>query len=712
MCSFSQELIARYFPQYAMSLLIAGLFCCTVSNALAQEDFDDITITPGLQSSGTTFHGYAEYRIGISNRSPDKAHLVTLILPKASYGYSGEHIREMTRSVVVGPSATVLVSMLQPPVQLNGYRLGVLINGKMQEKDVSLPIHEHGRHVFIRHISVGGTTRIRVGNSDLSLRVLISRNVDATDLHTHADRLFTPLGSGSSSPSGGRFAPSSSGSAPYQTVDLGFPVSEWSTSWLGFSCYDGVVVTGDDIQRMPPDVQSALWRYVETGGALFVLEGRELPESWGLNGALKSELSNNAGRLIVCNVGFGECIVSPEMDTKSLDQDQWRRVVASWLKTAAPWQWESVVDGANTIFPVVNKLGIPVRGLFLLMLLFAVTIGPLNLILLSRRKRRIWMLWTTPVISLVACCAVFAYATFGEGWNRHARTEGLTILDERVRRAATIGWAGFYSALTPSEGLRFGYETEVTPLPQSLTTTTARTVDWTHDQHLANGWVTARIPAHFMVRKSELRRERITVRREADAGLRIVNGLGANISEFWLADKDGTIYSTTGIFAGAEAKLTALEEKCLDTSDEMFLFEMSDSSTNQALDKGNILDRLRYRMIHHGLLLSRDLEVSVEQLGHHWRITDLRWGRLYTIKADETDQSLRIYGEKMTNLRGIFASDDWIKNIEDLKTNPEKYLRPGCYIASLDATPFIEEGLQKVNDKRHSSVVYGILAEE
>ena len=240
-----------------------------------------------------------------------------------------------------------------------------------------------------------------------------------------------------------------------------------------------------------------------------------------------------------------------------------------------------MVDGANTIFPVVNKLGIPVRGLFLLMLLFAVTIGPLNLILLSRRKRRIWMLWTTPVISLVTCFAVFAYATFGEGWNRHARTEGLTILDERVRRAATIGWAGFYSALTPSEGLRFGYETEVTPLPQSLTTTTARTVDWTHDQHLANGWVTARIPAHFMVRKSELRRERITVRREADAGLRIVNGLGADISEFWLADKDGTIYSTTGIFAGAEAKLTALEEKRLDTSDEMFLFEMSDSSTTK-----------------------------------------------------------------------------------------------------------------------------------
>ena len=686
--------------------------CCTVSNTLAQQRFDDITITPGLQSSGTTFHGYAEYRIGISNSSPDKAHQVTLILPKVSYAYSGERIRDMTRSVVVGPSATVLVPMLQPPVRMNGYGLGVAIDGKMQKEDVSLSIHEHGRDIYIGHISVGGRMRVHVGNSDLSLRVLISRNVDATDLHIHADRLFNPLGSGGSSSSSGRFPPSSSGSAPYQTVDLGFPVSEWSTSWLGFSCYDGVVVTGDDIQRMPSDVQSALWRYVETGGALLVLGGRELPESWGLKGALKSELSNNAARLIVYNVGFGECIVSPEMDAKRLDQDQWRRVVASWLKTAAPWQWESVVDEANTIFPVVDKLGIPVRGLFLLMLLFAVTIGPLNLILLSRRKRRIWMLWTTPVISLAACFAVFAYATFGEGWNRHARTEGLTILDERVRRATTIGWTGFYSALTPSEGLRFGYETEVTPLPQSLTTTTARTVDWTYDQHLANGWSIARIPAHFMVRKSEMRRERITVRRGADAGLRVVNGLGADISEFWLTDKDGTIYSATGLSAGKEAKLTALEERHLDTSDEIFLFEMSDSSINQALDKSDISDRLRYRMINRGLLLSRDFEVSVEQPEHHWRIMDLRWGRLYTIRADEPEKSLRIYGEKMTNLRGIFASDNWIKSIGDLKTNPEKYLRPGCYIASLDTTPFIEEGLQKVNEKRYSSVVYGILAEE
>ena len=706
----------RYSALHVISFLVAVWLCSIVSDTLAQQDFDDITITPELHPSGTTFHGYAEYRVGISNRSPDKAHQVTLILPKRSHSYSGEHIREMTRSVVVGPSATVHVSLLQPPMLMYGNALGVVIDGKVQKEDVLLLIGQHGRSVYIGYISTGGSKRARVSSSPLSLQILISRNVDATDLHIHADGLLNPLSSSSpapSSPSGG-FPPSSgrSSSAPYQTIDLGFPVSKWSTSWIGFSRYDGVVVTDDDIRRMPPDVQFALWRYVECGGALFVLGGRELPESWRVEESLKSESPSDAPGLAAYDVGFGRYIVSPDIDTKGLDRDQWRLIVRSWLETAAPWRWEGIVEKANTLFPVVSGLGIPVRGLFFLMLLFAVAIGPVNLIVLSRKKRRIWMLWTTPAISLITCLAVFAYATFAEGWNRHARTDGLTLLDERSQRAITIGWTAFYSGLTPSDGLHFGYESELTPLAQSMTTNIARTIDWTHDQHLANGWVTARVPAHFMIRKSEMRRERITVRRGTDADLRVVNGLGADINQFWLADRDGTVYSATDIPAGVEALLTPFEKESIGGSDEIFLFEAWIPLDNKELNKGNIPGILRDKMESHGILLSDDVTVSVQQDGRQWRITDRLLDRSYNIKTSKTEGPFEIYGNRATSLREIFASNNWIENIESLKINPQKYLRPGCYIATLDASPFIEEGLQKVTEERYSSIVFGILAEE
>ena len=164
-----------------------------------------------------------------------------------------------------------------------------------------------------------------------------------------------------------------------------------------------------------------------------------------------------------------------------------------------------------------------------------------------------------------------------------------------------------------------------------MITNSPRTVDWTHDQHLASGWVTARVPSHFMVRKSETRRERITVRRGTNTDLRIVNGLGADIHQFWLADKDGTIYSASAIPAGEEAKLTPLQEMHVDMSDEKLLFEMSSASTYQALDKGNDSDALRYVMTTHNLPLSGDVTVFVNQPGYHWRMVDLHWGRVYDI---------------------------------------------------------------------------------
>ncbi len=685
--------------------LLIAIWCCTALDAFAME-FDDIVITPELTPSGNSHHGYVEYRIAVANLSPKKTHKVKLILPKDSFGYSGNRIREMTRSVVVGPSATAHVSLFQPPVGMYGNALGVVIDGRVQDDTVPLAIGRHGGQRRGTHVSMSSSRgRRRFTSFAPSFRILMSRNVDAKDLHDHADKLF------------GVSAASRRGPPTYETINLGLPVSAWSTNWLGFSRYDSVVVTGDDIRQMPPDVRSALRRYVECGGALLVLGGLELPESWELRESQRSEPLTDAVGLVNYNIGFGQCMVSTERDTKGLKPEQWREIVDSWVKTAAPWQVVRSVEDANNVFPVTEGLGIPVRGLFLLMLLFAVVIGPVNLIVLSRQKRRIWMLWTVPVISLLTCLAVFAYATFAEGWNRHGRTEGLTLLDERIHRATTIGWTAFYASLTPGDGLHFGYATELTP--QGVDMGTVRTIDWTRDQHLKSGWMTARVPAYFLIRKSEVRRERITVRREANSRLKVVNGLGTDIRKFWLADRDGTIHTATGIRAGAEAELVPREELRLAKADvvsfdETLLVELWDPHITRQLDTGNISPVLRDEIRWVGALLSDDVVISVQKRGQQWEITDQILGRTYTVKkaTGASTNPLRVYRAGVSSLRGIFASTDWIKSIERLTTNPEQYLRPGCYIASLDAAPFIEEGLRKVREKKYSSIVYGILDEE
>jgi hypothetical protein len=333
----------------------------------------------------------------------------------------------------------------------------------------------------------------------------------------------------------------------------------WSASWLAYSCYDGVVLTADELGGAPPSTQAALWQFAETGGTLLVLGEAKVPEGWRPHGGPSSGYR-------VYDAGFGQGIVAAGDDYGSWPKSRWEELRAAWSRTAAPWGRVRTVVEANNDFPVVDDIGVPVRGLFVLMLVFAVAIGPVNMIVLARKNRRLWLLWTVPAISLVTCLAVFGYMLAVEGWRGHRRVASLTLLDGHSHRATTIAWAGYYSPLTPGDGLHFGPDTEValqnaTEYRFGRPSANAYTLDWGQDQHLARGWVQPRVPAHFMLRKSEVRRERVTVARGADGGLSVVNGLGAHVRRFWYADENGRLHTAEDVRPGARAALAPTDVK-------------------------------------------------------------------------------------------------------------------------------------------------------
>ncbi|MBO0725202.1 MAG: hypothetical protein J2P52_06355, partial [Blastocatellia bacterium] len=284
-------------------------------------------------------------------------------------------------------------------------------------------------------------------------------------------------------------------------------------------------------------------------------------------------------------------------------------------------------------FPVIERVGIPVRGLFVLMLIFVIVIGPVNLLWLARRRQKIWMLWTMPAIALLTCLAVTGFALFREGVRSMSRAETFTILDESSHRASTIGWTAFYAPLTPSEGLHFSYDTEWAPVTPEVWyshgRTVDRTIDLSNDQHLDSGWIMARVPVYFRFRKSETRRERLTIRRQGDGAISVVNGLGANVRALWLADRDGKVYSASDVRAGAAAKLSPAP---------------------------------------------------------------------LTLAGNEA------------GLRELFTSNDWLGKMNQITANPRSFLAPGCYLAALDASPFVEEGLKGVKTRKGRALVYGVSA--
>jgi hypothetical protein len=523
-------------------------------------DVDDLTIQlrsspAGLYRDGrpNISHGYLEYRFAVRNRSAAASRQVRLTLGDSRPGRGGPHLRWLTGSVTIQPGSTAEVSLLQPnlPFTLYGGDSHILpvrieIDGKARERTIPVRALNRGRP------HLGGP------HGEELQDVLCGPGV-AEQLRQNIFK------AGAGAALGFQFGKAGTWSGTYRGQRVDFPrnqnfheapgpVTTWGRTWLAHSGYAGIVAAGPEVQAAPPAVRQALWQYVECGGCLLLLGDCKLPDSWGRR---QADVRGWTGYY----AGFGLCL-STARPVAEWEPGQWRLLVQAWEHTDRPWRQVRSADQANEDFPVVEDVAIPVRGLFLSMVGFVVVAGPLNLYVLARRGRKIWMLWTVPALGLLACAAVVLYMVTTEGLRGHVRAEGVTVLDEAEGRASTVGWIGFYAPAVPADGLHFSPATELTPhlapgryrrSPQ----TGARTLDWTDEQHLASGWLAPRVPAHFMLRKAEARPERLLVKRSEGGALLVENGLGAPIRQLWLTDRQGGVYVAEGVAAGGKMGLTA-----------------------------------------------------------------------------------------------------------------------------------------------------------
>jgi hypothetical protein len=458
-------------------------------------------------------------------------------------------MRSIKRAVKVEPGEQVSVSLFQPNLsfEYGGANVGVEIDGRIVREPVPLPFLRGADRYWFRSNSTPGF---------FSRSILSSARLSNT-LNAHAHK--SAVGQPQTSPVT-RFSlfRGTYKNQPYSYLDVYVfreaPVESWSRHWLGYSSHDGVVLPAAELQAAPPEVIAALWQYVECGGSLLIIGPARVPPNW-------EKTRTTLDGLVSYHPGFGQCLVTQETDIAKWEPEQWRPIALMWEQSARPLQDVQTADNANRRFPVVENLRIPVRSLFVVMLLFSVLIGPVNIYVLTRARRRIWLLWTVPGFSFLTCAGVAGFMLLSEGWQGQARIEGMTILDEAGQRASSVAWLGLYTPLPPGDGLHFHPDTELTPhlLPRPneyRSTGPPRTIDWTSDQNLRSGWITARVPAHFLVRSNEKRQEHIRVEKEPDGSLSAVNALGSPISALWVADADGKISTATTIPIDGKTALT------------------------------------------------------------------------------------------------------------------------------------------------------------
>lgn len=541
--------------------LLAWLALLLSASPADADNFGDITVTLEDEPQGISVHGYFEVWLRVENKAEHAAHQVQLSIKMPAFSYKPEkHTAFRNLTIEAGKSVRVPLSLPYPQPSMGYYSTadGIAVVIDSNEPKTVKFTQQSSYRTSAMSTPFNGMPLVLCSQATENLADLLK--VTRSDLFDGRTAMrLAPVPGSKTGPE----PPLKIGLTAFAKTTL--PVAAWSPDWLGYSRYDGIILAADELLAMPAEVREAIGQYVECGGTLLVLgPGAQLPGKWKPQRFGKTPLWG-------CPVGFGQVFVCDEKNLSQWQEEPLVRVISSWTRSLEPWMKTKSTQDANQKFPVIEETGVPVMGLLALMTIFTVIIGPLNFYFLTRRRRKLWLFWTVPLISLTTCLIVIGYVFLSEGWSGRSRVEGFTILDETNRRASTIGCFGIYTAFTPSEGLHFSTQTEIVfrdsvdPDPYGYSsyrshsrfeaTNNTGSLDWTRDQNLISGWVSPRIPAHFVVRKSETRRERITFGRSADGRPEAVNGLGADLTELWYSDEKGTLFHAAEISAGARATL-------------------------------------------------------------------------------------------------------------------------------------------------------------
>ncbi|MFI4861944.1 MAG: hypothetical protein ACIAXF_14845 [Phycisphaerales bacterium JB063] len=519
----------------AMPLLAALLLLFAAANAVKAETYGDIQVVFNNSIDANTTVGYAEYLVTVRNTSTDRDRLVTLSIPGDTWGGGGPRISRLSRTVEVPAGATVEVPLLQPALEMPGSGISVSIDGERQDRYVGLNTSSHSSWD---------------GYYDNGNAILCGQGIRGDDIDDFSDGFDYAIGY------------SGYYNSPFYLSRSEITVAGWSPRWLAYTRFAAVMVSPQELDAMPEPVRAAIDAYTHCGGTLVILGDFTPPDGWGVGASIENRESHQPLPDVSQYAhGLGQRLVMARRTLRAWDEYQWDAFVRTLEQSRVQQGFQLTPSEANSSFPVIEDQGIPARGLLFMMVLFAILIGPVNLIVLHKLRRRLWTLWTVPAMSLLFSATVFGYAMLSEGWGAVGRSMSVTVLDETTMLASTVGIQAYYCPLTPGDGLHFDRGTEITPqiaydYDYRATDSSPRTLDWTHDQHLASGWISSRVPAHFMIRKSETRRERLNFSRHDDGSYSVVNGLGAPITDLFVADSTGQVYTAGPIAPGASATLT------------------------------------------------------------------------------------------------------------------------------------------------------------
>lgn len=306
-------------------------------------------------------------------------------------------------------------------------------------------------------------------------------------------------------------------------------------------------------------------------------DDREEPQPVPDPGTVAGAFGGGSGpKFLMRRLGMGTVIAMSAEDPFPGSTTEWSWVLNAVGQHRSMWYRRHGLslrrendDYWDFLIPDTGKA--PVAAFCVLITLFAVVIGPANYFLLLRKRRLYMLLATIPIGAALVTVGLFGYALLTDGLGTRVRVRSYTHLDQRAGRAVNWSRQSYYAGLAPSRGLTFPEDTAVYVFEQFPRNQhdgswhRQRTLVWDQGQNLRTGYVTSRVTSQFLAIRST--DSAAGVRLDKDkAPTQAHNGLGTAIRQILVRDRAGDYYWAENVdpdqsFALAAADFSDCHEK-------------------------------------------------------------------------------------------------------------------------------------------------------
>lgn len=534
---------AAALPSFARRIS-APFLACVAWLALAwfpatsrAETFGDVTVTmldPLATTPGGINVGWVPFLLVNESDQP------RTVMLRAKYDGTGlwtdvSAIRTLTRTFELPPKSRSVGSWIIPAAVAPSMQIRVTIDGVQQNKPLP-PLPN-----FVQPSYAGYGVGVRQRHL-----VLMSSGVEGPvrdELESWNVMTTSSWGTSGS-------LPYHAGRPNYIDVARRIITEPWPEEWLAYTPFCVIVFTPNNWEQLTTPARRAILEYVAAGGSMFVVGGADIASfTREFPGAVTSE---SLVDFPTWRLGLGRITIAA--DPTALSDSDWEVIVRVWTDVNTPLNVHWSSSAAETSLSLLDRSPVPTRPLLGALVVFGLLIGPVNLIVLARMKRRVLLFVTTPVLGLLFAVGVLVAGVLRDGFAPYVRTAAFTFLDQNTRTAVSTAHVGILAPLTPGDGVRYDLQSLVV-LGSDYGDRSRIDADMTGQQHYTAGLVAARTPSHIRQVRVAPARERLVLETAADGSMELVNALGAPITRVVVSSESGELFEATDVAPGARARL-------------------------------------------------------------------------------------------------------------------------------------------------------------